>query len=110
MYHGQCETREMLIGANLALLEDRAIEHLSFGRDNYVAATLGTRSGGVCAPVLSYHVTEDGKVELGAGSDLHETVGRCRIKEVVVLSVRCGKYLKRFKFTPGVKRRAPYLP
>jgi hypothetical protein len=101
--------REMLIGANLALLDDDAVEHFSFGRDNYVAATLGTRSGGVCAPVLSYLVTEDGKVELGAGSDLHETWEDVELKDGV-LSVRSGTFLKRFRFTPGVKRPAPYLP
>ena len=101
--------KEVLIGAQLTLIDEEAVEYFRFGRDNHVAVTLGTRSGAVCAPILIYRVTENGTVELGGGSppsyiwedvELHDGV----------LSVKCGAFLKRFKFLPGVERPAPYLP
>ena len=48
----------------IELISDIAIEQFWFHAQDYVSATLGTKSGPVCAPLLKYKVLSDDSIEL----------------------------------------------
>jgi len=103
------DLRKTLAGAKLVLLDEDTVEHFGFhDRDDGVAATLGTRSGAVCAPVLRYHITDDAKVQFSDHRSVLFTWDQVELSDGVV-TARCGQHLKRFRFTPASKRER-YLP
>lgn len=100
--------RDTLAGAYLTALDEDSAECFSFHDDlEGAAATLGTRSGGVCAPILSCHVTDDAQVQF-SGSTFTFSWDQIDLCDGV-LTVRCGQRLKRFAYTPP-KKRERYLP
>ena len=101
--------REILAGSQLVRLDDEAVEQLWFHLgDNGVAATLGTRNGPVCAPILQYTVTDDGKVQF---SDHHSILFTWESVELLdgVLIAKCNQRVHRYTFTPA-KKQERYLP
>ncbi|MCE9551937.1 MAG: hypothetical protein K8T91_00970 [Planctomycetes bacterium] len=59
------EVIESLIGARLELQDDLQVGQYWFGRHGYVAATLGVKNGGVCAPLFEYRIKDNETVEIG---------------------------------------------
>jgi hypothetical protein len=53
-----------LLQAKLELQDDQALEQFWFIDDRHVAATIGTKGGSVCGPVLYYRITSDDAVEI----------------------------------------------
>jgi hypothetical protein len=101
--------RETLAGAKLVALDEDSAESFYFHDDLAgVAATLGTRSGGVCAPVLRCQVTDDARVQFSDSRSVIFTWEQVELSDGV-LTASCGQHLKRFTFTP-VKKRERYLP
>lgn len=93
------QLREMLQGSELVRLDEHAVDHFRFHmEDNYVAATLGTRGGAVCAPLLQYNVMADGKVEFITGSKRLFT-WECIELSDGILTAKCNQQVHRFTFT-----------
>ncbi len=101
--------REKLAGAELVLQDEHAVEHFRFGAaDDGVAATLGTRGGPVCTPLLRYLVTDDAKVQFSDHRSILFVWEQVEFSDEF-MSARCAERIKRFAFTPG-KRQERNLP
>ncbi len=48
----------------LELISDSVVEQYRFHEQEYVAATLGTKGGPVCAPLLQYKALTDNSIEI----------------------------------------------
>jgi hypothetical protein len=53
-----------LLDARLELQDDQALEQFRFIDDQHVAATIGTKGGPACGPVLFYRIADDDAVEI----------------------------------------------
>lgn len=53
-----------LLHAKLELRDDQALEQFRFIDDQHVAATIGTKGGPACGPVLFYRIADDEAVEI----------------------------------------------
>jgi len=97
-----------LVQAKLDLQDERVLEQFWFTNDNHVVATLGTKGGAVCGPVLKYRITEDNTVEI-----LHGEKVEYRWEQVQmsgdVLAVLCAGKPKTFSITRPPERKR-YLP
>lgn len=47
---------KMIVGKRLELIDEERIQQFWFQDDGYVSATLGTKDGGVCNPILRYEI------------------------------------------------------
>jgi len=109
MKHGAPALKELLAGAELVLQDDETLECFRFhASDDRVAATLCTRGGPVCSPLLNYRISDDSKVWI---SDHHSKVFIWEKVELAdgVVTVMCKERLKRFSYTIS-KKRERYLP
>lgn len=96
--------REILSGSKFSLIDADAVEDFSFPDEgDHLPATLGTRSGAVCAPVLRYHITAEGKVEIFSGPQLLYTWEEIEVHGDIA-TVRCGQGTKRFRYSREGKR------
>jgi hypothetical protein len=101
--------REKLAGAELVLQDEKAVAQFRFhATDDGVGATLGTRGGPVCGPLLHYLVTDDAEVEISDHSSVVFTWEQIELSDGI-MTVKCGSRVKRFTFTPA-KKRERYLP
>src|SRR5215831_6940303 len=101
--------REILPGSQLVRLDEQTVEQFWFHvGDNGVAATVGTRNGPVCAPILRYSITENGQVQF---SDHHAILFTWESIELLdrVLVAKCDQRVHRYTFTPA-KKQERYLP
>ena len=60
-------TSKSLIGLVVSLIDDDIVEELSFG-EGFVSATLGTKSGAVCSPILEIKDLEQGVLKMSGNS------------------------------------------
>lgn len=95
--------------AKLELQHDYILEQFWFIDDKRVVATLGTKNGPICGPILNYKITDDDAVEI-IGSD---GVRVYEWKQVRIcgdwLTVLCDGIAKKFNITkvPKKKRQLP---
>jgi hypothetical protein len=88
-----------LIQAMIELVDDEALEQFRFIDGEHVAATIGTKSGAVCGPVLYYRITGDDAVEI------HDDGGRVWFRwerlrlDGGTLHLSCGGRPKEFSIT-----------
>ena len=98
-----------LRGASLELNDDEIIEKLNFMDDVRVVATLGTKKGAVCGPILRYRFLDDDSVEIsgGDGAVLYRW-NDLRMSDDV-LTVECSGKTKIYRITRAPKKER-YLP
>ncbi len=95
--------------ARLELQDDRVLEQFWFGDDDHVVATLGSKDGPVCGPVLQYRITDDAAVEI-TGSDGTKFYRWEQLQiSGDVLTVMCAGVSKKFSIT-RTPQKERYLP
>jgi hypothetical protein len=93
-----------LLHAKLELQDDQALEQFWFIDERHVAATIGTKGGAICGPVLFYRIAGDEAVEI------HDNSGKVWFRwekiEVkgAVLAVLCEDKLKEFSIDSSPAR------
>lgn len=86
----------ILLRAKLELQDNQALEQFRFIDDRLVVATIGTKGGAACGPVLYYRITDDEAVEI------HDDSGSVWFRwenlelKGSVLTVLCVDELKEF--------------
>ena len=90
-------------------MDDEVVEQFSFMDDTRIVATLGTKNGAICGPVLRYRLPSDGSIEIIDSDGLV----MYRWAEVLVstdlLSVVCDGRSKKYRITRAPEKER-YLP
>ena len=84
------------LGRRLALISETDIETYRFQPAGHVAATLGTKNGPVCAPILAYSVLSADSIRLVHGDDVAITWTNIEI-DGDVLRAECEGRVKTFR-------------
>ena len=98
-----------LLQAKLELQDEGLLEQFWFAEGGHVVATLGTKNGAVCAPVLRYKITDDDAVEITSfdGARLYRWE-QAQVRGNVLI-VLCEGISKRFSITRTTKKER-WLP
>lgn len=89
-----------LLQARLELVDDEVLEQFWFIDGEHVAATIGTKGGAVCGPVLYYRITGDDAVEIhDRGGKVWFRWERLCLDGGTLLLLSCGGRPKEFSIT-----------
>lgn len=89
-------TTPIPVGRRLALVSETDIETYRFQTTGHVAATLGTKNGPVCAPLLTYSVLSADSIRLLHSDDAAITWTNIEI-DGDVLRTECEGRIKAFR-------------
>jgi hypothetical protein len=103
------EIIQNLLQAKLELQNETFLEQFWFMDGGRVVATLGTKDGAVCGPVLGYQIQKDETVEIGNPSEsLFYKWKNLQLSENELI-VTCDGMTKRFAITRPPKKER-WLP
>lgn len=103
------EIIQSLLQAKLELQDDKLHEQFWFTDGSRVVATLGTKDGAVCGPVLGYQIRND-EVEIGnAGESLFYKWKNLQLLDNTLV-VFCDGMTKRFAITRPPPKKERWLP
>lgn len=103
------EIIESLLQSKLELQDNEKLEQFWFVDEARVVATLGTKDGAVCGPVLNYAIGDDDSVSIGNRNEsLAYKWEQLRISgnELIVM---CDGAVKTFSITKATKKER-WLP